>query len=347
MRGLTRPNEHEREIGPGGFAGRRRALRVDRAELVECHAPGGEHELAVAQARADGVDAGSWLTDNRSNVTDILHRHGALLLRGFACDADRLQPAVEQFAGELFDYSYRSTPRRTVSGRVYTSTEYPSDQGIPLHNEMSYARRWPLRLWFLCVEPARRGGATPVADSRVVLAALPTELRERFERLGVQYLRRFGPSLDLPWQEAFQTTDRAEVGRRCVGEGISYEWLDDAHLATTAIRPAVATHPVTGERVWFNQAHLFHPAALGPEARRSLTALVGEDRLPRDARYGDGTPIADDDVAAIGAAYEDAALDVAWQGGDLLVVENMLVAHGRRSYEGARRVLVAMSDGHD
>ncbi|CAM5231048.1 hypothetical protein SANTM175S_04757 [Streptomyces antimycoticus] len=37
-------------------------------------------------------------------------------------------------------------------------------------------------------------------------------------------------------------------------------------------------------------------------------------------------------------------MDVDWHTGDLLLIDNMLVAHGRRPYTGTRRVLVAMSD---
>ncbi|WP_281425855.1 TauD/TfdA family dioxygenase [Polymorphospora rubra] len=36
-------------------------------------------------------------------------------------------------------------------------------------------------------------------------------------------------------------------------------------------------------------------------------------------------------------------MNVTWRAGDLLLIDNVLTAHGRRSFEGTRRVLVAMS----
>jgi alpha-ketoglutarate-dependent taurine dioxygenase len=308
------------------------------------HHPGEWSGLPLAEAVVDGADPGDWLVDHRELATDLLRRHGALLLRGFDCDEPGLERAVGRFSGGLLEYSYRSTPRSTVVGRVYTSTEYPSDQVIPLHNEMSYAARWPGLLWFLCVTPATAGGATPVASSRAVWERIPVALRERFESKGVQYRRVFGPNLDLPWQEAFQATDRAEVNAECRRQGLRYEWLDASRLVTSVVRPASIEHRATGVRVWFNQAHLFHDSTLAAGVRSALLSAVGEEGMPRSARYGDGSPVHDDDIAAIADAYAAVAVDAAWQAGDLLVMDNEAMAHGRRPFSGQRRVVVAMSE---
>ncbi|WP_254896579.1 TauD/TfdA family dioxygenase, partial [Amycolatopsis sp. Hca4] len=84
----------------------------------------------------------------------------------------------------------RSTPRSNVAGNIYTSTEYPPAESIPMHNENSYSASWPARLFFLCDTAAETGGATPIADSRAVYRLLPEDLRERFAG-GVTYTRAF------------------------------------------------------------------------------------------------------------------------------------------------------------
>lgn len=320
-------------------------MRLD-VGAVRIAPPGERSELATADAVADGVRLGPWLAGHRAEIDDLVDHHGALLMRGFDIDEQGLEPAIADTFGKLFEYSYRSTPRSTVVGRVYTSTEYPADQSIPLHNEMSYAANWPRRLWFLCVKPAPSGGATPIASSRAAWDRIPSRLRDRFERRGVEYRRRFGPHLDLSWQEAFQTNDRATVEAECRRQGMRYTWLDGARLVTSVVRPATILHPREG-RVWFNQAHLFHTASLAPDVREALLKAVSEDALPRAAYYGDGTPIADDDIATIGAAYDAAATDIDWQAGDVLLVDNEATAHGRRPFRGLRRVVVAMSDPSD
>jgi hypothetical protein len=97
--------------------------------------------------------------------------------------------------------------------------------------------------------------------------------------------------------------------------------------------------------VWFNQAHLFHVSSLKSEIRESLLASAGE--LPRHAFYGDGSPIEDAVLEEIRAAYEREAIVFTWQNGDVLVLDNMLTAHGRRPYRGARKIVVGMGQQFD
>ena len=189
-----------------------------------------------------------------------------------------------------------------------------------MHNENAYAKHWPMRVWFFCVQPALEGGETPLADSRAVLARLRPEVRERFMRYGVRYVRNYGAGVDLPWQEVFQTTDRAEVEAYCRAANIEFEWLGDGKLRTAQVCQAVATHPKTGEMVWFNQAHLFHVSNVGPEVEQSLRAVFGQEGLPRNAFYGDGAPIEPEVLEEIRAAYAAESIRFAWQTGDIAVV---------------------------
>jgi alpha-ketoglutarate-dependent taurine dioxygenase len=127
------------------------------------------------------LDLPAWLRNNRDLVGTQLREHGALLFRGFEVrGAERFQDCVKAISGDLLEYEYRSTPRTRVSGSIYTSTEYPPSRSIPLHNEMSYARAWPLKIWFYAVRVAASGGQTPLADSRKVLARLSQKVRDTF-----------------------------------------------------------------------------------------------------------------------------------------------------------------------
>jgi alpha-ketoglutarate-dependent taurine dioxygenase len=299
----------------------------------------------VIEPKASQVDLVEWSKSNRRELERLLLECGAILFRGFTInETEQFERLIEALSGKLLDYTYRSTPRTIVSGKIYTSTEYPPHQTIPLHNENSYTRSWPMKIWFFSRTCATSGGETPIADSRRVYERIPVDVRERFERHGVMYVRNYGSGFDLPWQEVFQTDDRATVEEFCAAAGIQYEWLSDDHLRTRQVCQAVATHPITGESVWFNQAHLFHVSRLHAEVREAMLTIFSEADLPRNVYFGDGSAIPSEDLDLICAAYEHEKAVFPWQAGDVLLLDNMLAAHARNPFKGKRQVVVGMAE---
>jgi alpha-ketoglutarate-dependent taurine dioxygenase len=331
-----------------GFSrpGQRKTIRVSGDALVTTEMlDAGAGSLLTLRPAVDGLDLGEWSRVNQAVIRQHLTTRGAILFRGFKVrSAEQFEQYLGAAAGDLIDYTYGSTPRSRVSGKVYTSTEYPADEHIPLHNEMAYTTEWPMKIWFFCLSPAAEGGETPIADSRRVLARIPAEIRERFERKLVMYVRNYENRLDVPWQTVFQTADRSAVEDYCRRAGIEWEWKGSDGLHTRQVCQATAAHPQTGEEVWFNQAHLFHVSALKRETREALLSLYGERGLSRHTYYGDGSPIETSDLDVIRECYREETLAWPWQAGDILMLDNMLTAHGRRPYTGARRILVGMAE---
>ena len=330
--------------GPGGI--RRKSVRLSEDDLVLARPLRAEGPLPLLMTPAvEGIDLPSWAERHRDRLRSDLVASGGILFRGFGSGAvDQFERLIVAIAGPLLDYRYGSTPRSLVAGKVYTSTEYPAHQEIPLHNEMSYSRDWPMKIGFLSIETAREGGETPIADSRRVFERIAPRVRDRFLEKGVQYVRNYGEGLDVPWQKVFQTEDRKEVEEFCRRSGIEWEWRDQDRLRTREVCQAAVRHPETGEMVWFNQAHLFHVSNVAQEAREALQSTFREEDLPRNAYYGDGAPIDDAALSEIREAYRGEKVVFPWQPGDVLLVENMLTAHGRRPFSGSRRVVVGMAE---
>ncbi|WP_144161841.1 TauD/TfdA family dioxygenase [Paraburkholderia sp. BCC1885] len=292
-----------------------------------------------------GLNVDACAMQLRERIARAKTTYGGVLLRGFAAlgvaGFDRL---VSGFGQPLLSYEFGSTPRSKIERSVYSSTEYPADQWIDQHNEQSYTLSWPASIWFHCDIAAEKGGATPVADSRLVYQRLDPALRRRFAERRIMYVRNYGNGLDLPWEQVFGTEERDKVEQYCRANQIDYEWLDDGEaLRTRQVCQSELRHPVTGETVWFNQAHLFHVSNLPLAVREALLEVVDDDRLPRNTFFGDGTPIETAMLDEIRAAYRDTMLSFDWQAADTLVLDNLLMSHGRAPFAGKRRVLVAMT----
>jgi alpha-ketoglutarate-dependent taurine dioxygenase len=290
------------------------------------------------------TDVRGWAAESRGSIEALLNRHRAILFRGFGiASVERFNQLLEGAGTDPLEYTERSTPRSRVAGNIYTSTEYPKSHLIPLHNENSYSVTWPRRLYFCCLVPASMGGETPVADSRLVFQGIDEAIRGEFLKRQVMYVRTFGQGVDLSWQEAFQTVDPLQAEEYCRAASIEYEWFDNGvGLQTRQVRPAVLRPSAEDEWVWFNQAHLFHVSSLESSVRESLLQVFALDRLPRNALYGDGGAIELDALNHIRRAYDQASYPIAWEAGDVLLLDNLFFAHGRRPYHGDRTVVVAM-----
>ena len=320
------------------------SLSPERLVLAGPLRPGLGLPLVVQPAVAH-LDLTDWAESNREFIEARLLDHGGILFRDFKVETE---PAFHRFvrtvAPELLDYHEPSSSRTEVGDKIYTSTEYPADERIELHNELSYSHHWPRKIFFFCVTPAGAGGETPIADSRKVFAVLDSGLKKRFIEKGIMYVRNFYEELGLPWQKVFGTADRNVAEQYFREAGMKHEWKSGDGLRVSQVRPAVAKHPATAEVVWFNQAHLFHVSNMGAAAQESLRALYPEKDLPSNAYYGDGSTIEVSVLDEIRETYRQAATSFPWRRGDILMLDNMLVAHGRASFAGARRILVAMAE---
>jgi len=331
----------EQQSRLGGIGGvRRQAVNV--TQLIETSQMAEDQLLPIVVTPAiEGVDLAAWARDNHDQIEKFQDKHGAILFRGFGLkDAEDFEAVAGAICPDLFA-EYGDLPPESDTARVYGVTPYPPDKTILFHNESSHLPTWPMKQFFFCITPAAEGGATPLYDGRVVLSMLDPEVVQAFEEKGLMYVRNFSEGVDVPWQEFFKTDDRAEVERVCAEAGMTCEWTD-VGLRVKNVTQGVATHPRTGEKIFFNQVQLHHVACLEPETRESLRALFAEEDMPRNVYYGDGTPIPDEVMEHIGEVFEQACVEFQWQTGDLVAVDNMLVAHARRPYKEPRKMLVAM-----
>lgn len=298
----------------------------------------------IMEPVSDLVDLADWALSNREHIEQKLSQHGGILFRGFHLqNAQDFERVAASICHELYA-EYGDLPREGVAGKVYSSTPYPEDKSILYHNESSHMSGWPSKINFFCVTVAKEGGATPIVDCRKVYQGLELKVRQTFEDKGLMYVRNFSDGLDVSWQRFFSTENKSVVEETCRNAGMTCEWTSNDGLRIGQRCRAVLRHPKTGEMSFFNQVQLHHVHCLEPAVRESLLSIFTREDLPRHVYYGDGSPIEDSVMDHVGEVYERNAVRFQWQQGDMVSLDNMLVAHARDPYVGPRKILVALGD---
>lgn len=276
----------------------------------------------------------------RSQVTEA----GSAILSGFSwSDWKDLDGFVNGVVGRTLEYTERSSPRTELHPGVFTATDHPPTEEIFLHTEQSYNLNVPRYLFFFCKRNAPKGGATRLADCRSIARTLPADVVSRFDKEGYLLVRNYLPGLGLSWQEAFGTQDPAVVKKYCADNGIEVEWIEEDHVQTRQLRWNIATHPDTGIRSWFNHMTFFHVSTLQEDLREILLEDYGPWGVPTNTFHADGSELSPELVEQLHHAYRSHETDVDVRTGEVLIVDNISVAHGRAPFEPPRELLVSMS----
>ena len=310
----------------------------------------------------NGEAFAAWYRHNQAIFDSMLLEFGCLLFRGFALrENSDFQAIAQNYPEHAFGYIGGATPRKNIAGRVYESTRIPATLKIGLHQEKAYMAHYPQKLAFFCKQPSVQGGETILCDMRAVTRRLPVQLIERLRAARILYLRNFRtPSTPeneprntnmreyhRPWDEAFLTDDPQRVEQLCRDTQLNYQWLEDGSVTVSHTGDAILKHPLTGEDIWFNQLSTQHNNArsMGELGYTYIQrAYRDKPARPYDVRLGNGTPILEHEIAPVYDALEAEEIAFPWHSGDMLLIDNIAVAHGRNPFKGKRDVQVALFD---
>lgn len=317
---------------------------------------GGLPPILEPTAGSQFGEAVAWLRTNREGLDFLLSRFGALTFRGFGLrSASDFDAFIRAYPTLRWGYLGGTSPRNAVIGNVMEATHAPADRVIKLHQEMAYARDFPAKLAFFCERPPASGGETNIGDMRGVTQRMDPTFRGMIRERGLLYRRFFRsrlwapghPKLDIvhrTWNEAFSTDDPVEVEDFCTKTGSTFCWTENGLIATFLAK-GLLEHPHTGEEVLFNGFTGIHfsRANMGDHLYELHRQYYGDDHpLPSDVTFGDGEPLPEDKVLALIAQLDDATVAPAWEAGDVMIIDNLLTAHGRNAFTGTRLVRVAL-----
>jgi len=294
----------------------------------------------------ENFDLIHWAEKSKVLIADLVLQYGGVLFRGFEISNIEefehfLSIAVSSNWGR---YQEKATPRTHVKGKVFTATEYLSDRVILPHNENSYVKSWPHYIAFYADIIAETGGETPLIDCREMYQSIPDHVLEPFVQKGVEYVRNYGYGMGLPWKEAYGVESREEMNAYCAENNISIRWSDDDKIQLRSKRWAVITHPITKDKLWFNHGVFFNSHALEDDLKKIFLGCYSKDEIPYNTCYGDGSEIDADTIELLMDLYQKHKIKYPYEKGDVLILDNMRVAHGREAFTGDRKVYVAMME---
>jgi alpha-ketoglutarate-dependent taurine dioxygenase len=253
-------------------------------------------------------------------VIRLYKTHGAILFRGFPVDGDRFTRFSERFSAEFVINGNLTRESASEDGR--TQTVNSGHQLIPMHSEMAYSPFRPEILWFFCEVPPRRKGETMLCDGVEVWSRLSQATRDLFLKNPIRYTFRGIPAR-FAGLIVGRPVDLPEVERMLDGiSGVRYQVHDDGTLDLSYVVSAVNT-PKHGK------AHAF-----------ANSVIVESERVS----FADGTPISRDLRLDLFEVTSAVAFLLKWQAGDLLMIDNSRIMHGRVPFanDDRRRILVRM-----
>ncbi len=286
-----------------------------------------------------------WASDQRQHLLGLATQHGAVLLRGFPIgSAGAFDALIDALGVENFPYkkSLSNAVRINYSDRVFSANEAPPDVRIYLHHELAQTPMFPEYIFFYCEIAPRSGGETPICRSDVLyqqLVQIEPEFVQDLEEYGLQYTNVMPSADDLnsgmgrSWQSTLGVDSREAAEARLQELGYAWQWMDDGSLrASTPPLPAVR-EVSPGRRTLFNQL---------------IAAYSGwaDDRNdPSKAiRLGDGRPLAPRAARRMIELADTLTFDLRWRPSDVVLMDNTVAMHGRRPFEGSRRVLASLGN---
>ncbi|TGK00167.1 taurine dioxygenase [Leptospira langatensis] len=347
--------------------------RVERSffpgkELPRIYTPGDTEALEPGFLPA-------WISKNKKSVDQDLLEYGAILFRGFSVSSPQeFEDAALSLDKNLKTDYLGTSPRNRITKFVHTASELPPHYPIMQHAEMSFLDRPPRKLMFFCALAPNENGETPLTDLRKVYEELEPGLLKKFESKGVKYIRKYdGPKASRyslwktkRWDEMFSTTEKKEVEKIASKQRFQVDWLAEDGLKLTNKQVAVRTHPQAKTKAWHNHSQVFHPDAARIEYSKILKhqanlrslilagvlqvltflkkKLVETQDLDTNVEFGDGTPISTSELKKVSEVFWRNLSVFSWQKGDILLIDNYSVSHGRLPFSGPREILVTWTD---
>lgn len=260
---------------------------------------------------------------DRQHIIDCFKYSSLLLFRGFEVDTDKFKTFTELFSTNFVSYVGGAYSREMINGdkTLLSVTGGKQHFAVPLHGEMYYRKQKPEIIWFYCASPALKDGETTICDGIQVYNELNDAARSLLQEKRLKYIRTYPTGV---WQKIYQTDDIKTLKKGCTENDMQLQVNPDYSITTEYIASAIQPSRCGNYSVFINNIL----PVIEQESKGSQTSIV---RLEGDSK------IPDEVIDEIKQVTDRLTQLVSWQKGDILMVDNTRLMHGRRSFADDRR----------
>jgi len=258
-----------------------------------------------------------------------------------------------------------------------TFSPSPDSSVIPPHTEAYYWYKQPKYISFYCEETNCRYGETPLFNCVDIMEDIPDQLLNRLKNIKavMEYRLSSDPLINESdtsarqmkntWQRSFATTDKSQVERELDRDDVEYHWEENGRLLMKVYVKLVSRHPDTGElcfrgvRYPFNNNKKFMMKnyilpRLG--LRKYLKFLIRDLHLNVMVKFNlidsrdlfwvdslDGVNLSKKENVILTNSYFKNVSIFKWQTDDMLIVDNIKLAHARLNVDSLRKIKIFIS----
>lgn len=317
------------------------------------------------------------LNENGAEFNKLLDTYGAILFRGFEVeDGNQFQEVLELLNIQLESaYHFGSAHRVRITDKVFTSSEAPPHTIIAPHNELNMVPVRPSVLALFCQVQPDLYGETPIINTEKLFNSLSPSLQHKIANFPQRFVR-YVPNHLL--ELVFEGLSREEITKLLTEQKFDFDWEEDGSLNFACSYITLFSHPRTrrlcfclsivdclvsrewyrnisqryplGKRLYYN----WLPASLYKEYQQRLTtaATVVDGSQKRTSTLnayfvnaqGQSTTMTSREAKELGKAEWENASIFQWKQGDILVIDNLQVAHSRLNTGQKRKILTAFGN---
>ncbi|WP_254445349.1 TauD/TfdA family dioxygenase [Anabaena sp. UHCC 0204] len=261
-------------------------------------------------------DHKSILELDQAEIINLFKEYGVLLFRGFTTDTEIFREFSNLFSTDFLDYAGGAFNRKVINNDKTILSVNDFQTEIKLHGEMYYQKNIPLMLWFFCANPAASDGQTTVCDGRQFFAELSNSTKELFNQKKLKFRAKMSQE---QWQKKYKIDDVNQLEEICANNNTLVTIYEDQSILLEYICSLVIPSRCGNHQVFINS--LLPAMQLNPDV----------------LRFDDDSPIPDELMAELNGIAEKITTNICWQKGDILMIDNTRIMHGRRAFTDETR----------